>query len=798
MFQDLRFALRQLRRYPGFALLAILTLALGTGGTTIFFGQLRALVLDPLPQPQADRLVQLWSGQGWPLSVPDFLDIRDSATSFEALGAYSPRRANLGGDRPQSVAAALCTADVLRAFGTAPLIGRLIEPADEQPGAAPVALISHSLWLSAFAGDPAIVGRSVPLNGGSVTVVGVMPAGFEFSAPWMRGTDCQLWSPLSLDRLHSYRGNHWMCAVGRLKPGVTVGAAAAEFRGIGARLTATYPDTNTGKTYLLRSLKEEMTQDMTSITWLLFGACFLVLLIACSNVASMLLARGALRQNELGLRTAVGASRARIFRLVLCESILLAVAGTMVGALFAYAAAGPLGAFLPVGECRRAAANPDAHALLFAAGLALLSALVAGLPTAWTATRASVADALRAGSRSSTGAHARHRLLRLLVVGQIVVAFMLVNGAALFATSYLKVRSANRNLDTAEVLAVELSPSGPRYETGEQRIRFARRLVDEVGALPGVEVAATTSKLPLEGGNNGNILVDDQIYDVAADRPITEFSSLTGDYFGAAGIRFLRGRPLTDGDVVDGHLGVVVNRAFAEEFWPGRDPLGHTIRDNSPQSSWTATVVGVVENVRQFGATGDPRPEIYWGPDRAGRDNLFLIVRTALAGLAIEPALRHAVAQLDPDLPIARIRTLAGIVHDATYSQRLITLLVGAFMALALLLVGIGLFGTLSYLIEQRTREIGIRLALGAAPRSIARLVVGQGLRWLLLGSVCGAVGAYASATLLRSLLWQVAPFSPLPVSVGLVLVVVVGLLACWLPTRRAARVDPIVALRAD
>ncbi|HLP00777.1 MAG TPA: ABC transporter permease [Opitutaceae bacterium] len=798
MFQDLRYAFRRLLKAPGFTAVAVLTLALGIAGSTIFYGALRALVLDPLPYPTADRLVQLWSGPQWPLSVLDYFDIADSVTSFEELGAYAPQRVNLGGERPQSIPAAQCTSGVLRAFGISPLLGRLLEPADEEPGATPVAVISHALWRSAFNADPSVVGRTVPFNGGTVTIVGVMPRHFEFAAPWMRGNDCQLWKPLTLSRTWGNRGSHWMCAVGRLKPGVTRGAAEAEIKAVGVRLTAAYPDSNTGKPFLLRTLHEEMTEYEKTGAWMMFGAVLLVLLIACSNVASMLLARGALRQAELGLRTAVGASRSQLFRLVLCESLLIALAGTALGLLLADVGSGPLASFLPIGESRRAAAAPGFHAVMFAAGLAALSALLAGLPAAWAGTRSGIADLLRGGTRSASGSHVRHRLLRGLVVGQIVVAFMLVNGAALFTASYLKIRAANRDLASEQVLVVELAPRGPRYDSDQSRAAFCERLVETVAAIPGVSIAATTNKLPLEGGNNGNVLVDDQVYEVATERPLTEFSGVTPEYFATVGLRLLRGRTPHAEDYSDGHLGVVVNRAFAERFWPGLDPVGRTIRANDPTPAWTATVVGVVENVRQWGPTQDPQPEIYWSPARGGRDNVFLVVRTAQPALQLAEPLRRAVASIDPDLPFARVRTLEGLVDDATRSQRLLAWLVAVFMGLALLLVAIGLFGTLSYLVQQRTREIGIRLALGAAPAGIGRLVIGQGLRWVLLGAALGIAGAYGAAALLRSLLWGVAPFHPATLALGFVVITAVGLLACWLPTRRATRVDPLVALRAE
>ena len=614
----------------------------------------------------------------------------------------------------------------------------------------------------------------------------------------MRGTDCQLWKPLQIRPGSGDRGSHWMCCLARLKPGVTFGAATAEVQAIGKRLAAAYPATNTNKKFLIHSLHEEMTRYVENETWLLFGAVMMVLLIACSNVASMLLAHGAVQQAELGLRSAIGATRYQLCRLVFCKSLLIALAGAALGFCLAVFLAEPVTAFIAVGDLRKAAITPDLGALGFAAALAILSTLLAGLPAALAGTRADVATALHSSGRSTTGSAARHRLLRTLVVAQIVVAFMLANGAALFATSYLRLKGANADLASDRILSVELNLRGARYAGNSARAQFCDHVVETVRALPGVSAAGTTSKLPLEGGSNTEILVAHQTFDPAIDRIPNEVSSVTPSYFETAGIRLLRGRYLQPADATATPLGVVINRTLAEKHWPGQDPIGQIIRHNSANPGWTATVVGVVEDVRQWGPAQDPQPEIYWDSGRAWNNTVFLLVRSTRSASQLTTSLRQAVASLDPDLPLARVRTLEQLVHEATGSQRLVAWLVGLFMGLALLLLATGLFGTLSYLIRQRTREIGIRLALGAAPAGIGRLVIGQGLRWVLGGTALGAAGSLAVASLLRSMLWGTAPFDPAALAAGLVAIVVVGLLACWLPARRATHVDPIVALRAE
>jgi predicted permease len=797
--RDLKLAIRQLAKSPGFAAVAVLTLAVGIGAATAMFSALRALVVEPFSYPQADRLVHIWSKDGQPLSTPDYFDIQDQAVSYAALGVYTPQPANLGGENAQSVVSVSCTAGVLRAFGVAPQLGRWLEPADEVKGAPAVAVINHGLWRQSFAGDPGLVGRTIRINGGAVTVVGIMPASFEFAAPWMREATCQLWLPLQLKRDEGDRGSHWMCAVGRLKEGVSIAAADAEIKAIGARLKAAHPDTNTDKPFIVRSLRFEMTRYVGSRVWMLFAAVILVLLVACANVASMLLARSARRASEFGVRVALGATRRQILRLALSESLVLSAAGAVGGLVLAYFGVLALQAIAPASDSRKAAMALDGGVLAFATGLTVLTALLAGIPPALAAVRISVADLLRTDSRGAAGSRTRHNLLRGLIIAQVAVAFMLANGAALFSASYARLVAANESLATEYVLSAEVNLRGDRYDKKEARSHFCEQLAERVAALPGVTAAGITTKLPLEGGSNMGVLVNSEVFDPTGGRStLAEISSITPGYFAATGIRLLRGRTLEPGDAGEDAIGVVVNRALAEKSWPGEDPLGQVIRPNTPKAWFHARVVGVVESVRQWGPEMDPRPEIFWTPDRAWGQTIFLLVRSPRPAAQLAPVLRHELVKLDPDLPLARIRTLRTLVHEATQGQRAVTGLVDFFMAAALGLVAIGLYGTLSYHVLQRTREIGVRVALGAARRDIVRLVFRQGSSWVLVGVALGAGGALLLATALRAMVYGIDTLNPFTLLAAAAAVGVAAFVACWLPARRAARINPLDALRAE
>lgn len=800
MLSHLRLALRSLARSRGFALIAVLTLGVGIGSTTAIFSSLQALVIKPFSYPAADRLVHVWSGNGWPLSPADSFDLREQTTSYAAFGVYQPQSYNVGAQNAQSVPGVSGTAGVLRAFGVAPQLGRWFEPADEVPKAPPVVILSHSLWQQLFAGDALAIGRKLRINGYDAEVVGVMPAGFEFVSPWMRTDDCQLWTPRSFtDDEKKQRDSHYLLGIARMKDGVTVERADAEVKTIGKRLTQLYPNSNTRKEFLVRSLHEEMTRQVGQQVWMLFGAVVLVLLVACGNVASMLLARSARRQGEFGVRIALGASRGDLMALALAESAVLAFAGALLGVLLAGGGVEVLRAIAPVSAARKAAMALNAPALGTGLLATALTALLAGLPPALAAMRTSVAGVLRADARGAVGSHSRHRMLRGLVIAQVAVAFVLANGAVLFSTAYLKVMDENRVLANDGVITAQVTLNGERYKEDAARVQFWYGLIERVKALPGVTHAAITSKLPLEGGSNTNALVNDETYDPTIRRMSVERSSVTEDYFTTMGLKLLRGRTLLPEDRTGEIRGVVVNQACVDQAWPKKDPIGEIMRANQPEKPWyVVRVVGVVENVKQWGATAEVQPEMYTAPEGHWGRRINLVLRTPLPVAELVPSLRRELAAIDAELALKDVRTMQQVVLQSTRGERAMTGLVNFFMATALGLVAVGLYGTLSYSVQQRTREIGVRVAMGALKGDIVRLVFAQGGRWVGIGLLLGLGGSMALASALKSIVYKMEGLTVAPLAVAMAAVGVAALLACWLPARRAAKLDPLDALRAD
>ncbi len=801
MISDLRLSVRALLKARGFALIAILTLAVGIGATTAIFSALRALALSPFHYPAADRLVHVWSGDGWPLSPADYLDLRAQSTSFTAFGVYQRTSVNVGREQAQAVNAISGTSDVLPAFGVRPALGRWFEPADDAPGAPPVVILSHVLWQQFFGADPRAIGRELRVNGTNCTVVGVMPADFEFVSPWARTAEAQLWMPFAVEEQKTKRDSHYLLGIARLRDGTSVTTADAEIKTIGRRLTQLYPNSNTRKFFLVRSLFFEMTKGIGAQVWMLFGAVALVLLVACGNVASMLLARSARRHGEFAVRVALGASPRDLVRLALAESAVLAAAGAALGIFLAYGGIAVLRVIAPVTAARKAAIALDSTALGFAVGATLLTALLAGLPPALAAMRTSVAGVMRSDARGSVGSQARHRMLRTLIVAQVALAFVLANGAVLFSTSYLKLVEENSVIASDAVFTARVALRGPRYKENADRSAFWYRIVERMQGLPGLTKVAITSKLPLEGGSNTNALVNDETYDPTQKRMSVERSSVTEDYFDAMGLRLIKGRGLKPEDRTGDVRGVVVNQELVARAWPNKEPLGEIMRSNTPPPGkpwYVVRVVGVVENVKQWGADAAVQPEMYTTPEGHWGDTIAIVVRSALPQAQVAKLLRQELAAMDSELALRDIRTMRDVVGDATQGQRAVAGLVNFFMATALGLVAVGLYGTLSYHVQQRTREIGVRVAIGAMKGDIVRLVFAQGSRWVVVGLGLGLGGSVALSSALKSLVYRMEGLTAPPLLLATLAVGIAAIAACWLPARRAAQLDPLEALRAD
>ncbi|UCD52524.1 MAG: ABC transporter permease [Phycisphaerales bacterium] len=799
LWQDMRYGIRMLTKSPSFTIVAVLTLALGIAASTALFAVLKALVLDPFPFPESDRIVYVWNDVGWPLSTPDFKDIREQNRSFEEIGAFTHERYNLGLESPESVYGVRCTSGVLRTLGMAPLLGRWLEEDDESPGAEQVAVISHSLWSRCFAADPNVLGKSVRLNGRGTTVVGVMPASFEFPSVWYGGNDYELWVPLRFGSRS--RGNYWLLGIGRLKENVSVQAADADLKIIGKRLARAYPDTNLHKPMVVHSLHWQMTRRMASGMRILFGAVTLLLLVACANVAGMLLARGTRRQGEFAVRLALGARRLTVVRLILAETLLLGLLASAAGVLLAVWGVDIVRNLIPpalVTGARRAAIRVDGTVLLFSIGLALLTSFASGLLPAVTTAYAPVRETLKEGGRSRTGSHLRYRFLRQLVAAQIAIAVVLANGAILLSGSYLNVFEANRRLDTQQVISAEIVLPGEQYDQERVRIQFWDQLSERIAALPGVRAVGVTTKLPLEGGTSRAILVDDEVYDPTARRTYVEESLITSGYFAAMGLALLSGRPPESQDASAESVGIVINRAMAEHFWAGENPVGKRVRPNSSEPQFNAHVLGVVEDTRQWNAEHAPRPEMYFPYAFWAHESANLIVRATGDAQVLTPMIRSELAALDRGLPLANVRTMKEVLQASNSGRRMSALLINTFMVTALILTAVGIYGTLSYHLLQRQRDIGIRIAMGALPGDVLNFVLRQAGVWVIAGLLIGMALAGVSSLILRSQVYGISPWHPLPLLLGLTAVGTAASLACLLPARHAAKIGPMEALRYE
>jgi putative ABC transport system permease protein len=817
--QDLRFALRQFLLRPGFSALVAITLAVGIGANVAIFSIVKGLILRSLPYPEADRVVAIWeTGTGQrsyqPFTPPDYFDMREQTRTLKEMGVYRFNWVNLAGDpEPTRAYAARGTASTLRALGVGPTRGRLFTDDEEIEGNHHVVILSDRLWKRRFGGVPDIVGQRMTIDGASYAIIGVMPEDYEFPRPWsMMTEDPELWMPLPLARDGSMRGWHFLAAVGRLEDGVTVEQAEAELKGMAAELAEMYPDTNAQVDVWIDPLAERSLGYVRSFLLILTAVVGLVLLIACANVASMLLARGTARMSELAIRASMGAGRGRLVRQLMTESMLLSALGGAIGVLLAVWGVEAIKARIPPYIPRVEGIRLDGDVLLYSILIMALTGFVFGLLPALLASRTDLIGELKEGRGSQAGGRKHNRIFGALVVGQLATAFVLANGAGLLIVSYLNVFDIPRGFDTEQVLVAGISTDGPGYEETEQRVAFWDELIGRVEALPSVEYAAATNKLPMSGGNNGRVLVEGETYDPDVRRPLVEYSYVSPHYFDAMGISLLSGRLLDERDRVTRDVAqrgftpgvapeggsIVVNQAFADRYWPEGDALGRRIRENAEPATWSARVVGVVENVPQWGVEYPALPEIYFHYSLQVWTFTRLVVRAAGDPLALTPALRQALHEMDSQVPLAGVRTMGDELHEATERRRFSTLMVSLFAVTALILVVAGTYGVMSYYVSRRTHEIGVRVALGADSHKVLRLFLSQGLRLVALGLVIGLGGSLAAGLMTSRMVFGVSPYSPWFLGQGAIVMLVVALAAISVPVFRATRVDPNDALRIE
>jgi putative ABC transport system permease protein len=804
LLQDLRYGVRVLRMKPGFTLVAILALALGIGANTAIFSIVNALLVRPLPFENLDRMVAIWEKipsrnvDRNETAAANYFDWRAQNQVFEHLGAYRWWSVNLTGvDAPERVQGYQVTASFFDMLGVRPADGRGFSPEEERPGQNQVAVLHHGFWQRRFAGDPQIIGKTISLNSVPYTVVGVMPPEFNFP----KGGE--VLAPLALTPEQSQnRGDHYLLTVGRLRPGVTLERAQAEMDTIARRLEQQYPRTNTGTGVALFPLRSDSVRFYEPALLVLFGAVGCVLLMACANVANLMLARASSRDKEIAIRAALGAGRLRIVRQLLTESLTLAFIGGALGILLALWGTDWIRAMIPAEFAPFIYGwkqiGLDLRVLGFTLGLSLLTGLVFGLVPALQASKPDLNTALKEGSRTSA-VFSRRRLRSLLVVSEVAISFVLLIGAGLMMKSFAHLMTTDPGFNTESALTMELGLPAAKYREAAPRVAFFEQLLQRIEALPGVEAAGAVNHLPLGGSNSSIGLLIEGAPEPPPGQGIGgRYRVCSPRYFQALGMTLLAGRGFTDQDTADAPLVVIINETMARRFWPKEEPIGKRIRfPGNPERNPWMQVVGVVRDVKHelnLAVT----PEFYRPYAQDAWREMNLVARTRTEPMALAAAIRSQVLALDNDQPVFRIRTLEQVRSESVLFQRFSVVILGLFGTLALILVAAGIYGVMSYSVAQRAHEIGIRLALGAQARDVLRLVVGQGLGLTSIGVAIGVAAAFGLTRLMERLLFEVSATDPSVFLVIALLLAAVALVACYLPARRAMKVDPMVALRYE
>ena len=812
--QDIRYAVRSLMARPTLTAVALLTLALGIGANTAIFSVVNAVLLRPLPYEDPDRLIVILStrartgNQRGNIAPADFLDFAREATSFDRMGAngWVGFTTVTGGAEPERVGNVRTTWNFLRTLGVDPMLGRHFREEEDVPGGDRVALISHGLWQRRFDSDSGILGRSITLDSNPTTIIGVMPSGFRHIESYP-DREPDIFTLYQFEPVDGNRGGHFIRGLGRMKPNVTLDQARAELHTIASRLEAEYPTTNTGKGAIAYPLKEEIVGETRPALLILLGAVSLVLLIACANIANLLLANGATRHKELGIRAALGAGGGRLVRQLLTESCVLALAGGAVGVMLALWATRALSTLSAETLPRAAGISVDATVLSFTLLVACGTGLLFGLVPALHASRTDLNLALSEGGRGTSRGSTRHRVRNLLIVGEVALSLVLLIGAGLLIRSLYTLQQTNPGFTVDTVLSAQLSLPASEYpET--RAVAFYRQLSESIGLLPGVAAVGATNILPLSRNYDGRGFQIDERPMPPGENPSAQARAVSPGYFETLGIRLIRGRLFDARDDTDAPLVVLINEASAREFWPGEDPIGKRLTYNAgvPREQQQVAggpgsreIVGIVSDTKHLDLAADAEPFFYTPHAQIPQmRDMTLVVRSSADPSALAGLIRREVAARDSNVPVFRVMTVSNLVASATATPRFHTLLLGTFAAMALLLALVGVYGVIAYAVSQRTHEIGLRMALGAGSGDVTRMLLIQGMAPVLIGIGVGLVGALGVTRLLGSMLYGVSVTDPATYIAVPAALVATALLASYVPARRAMRIDPGTALRGE
>jgi putative ABC transport system permease protein len=809
LIRDVRFALRTMARKPGFTAIAIIIMALGIGANTAIFSLVRAVLLRPLPFADPDRLVMVWedaSKYGFPKNTPapgNYADWKARNDVFDAMAAFRFRDFNLTGDgHPEKIYAYAVTADFFPILGVDPVLGRVFTPEEDRPEAGNVAVISYPLWQSRYGGDPGIVGRDILLSDEKYTVVGVMPRGFQLLD--FMGMEIRLWVPARFtQRTLTNRGSHYLQVVARMKPGVTLDQANNNIKTISAQIARDNPDQGGDLAAFVVSLRDELTGESRRPLIVLLIAVAFVLLIASANLANLLLSRALSRSKEVAVRTALGATRGRLVRQLLTESVLLSFAGGIAGVAVAFWSFEFLRHLVPPGLSLFVDLRIDTLVLVFTLALAVITGMVFGLAPALQSLKVDLNETLKQGGGRTNLSAGHRRLQNAMVVGEVALAMVLLVGAGLLIKTFARLSDQYASLRAESVLAVRTQLPDKRYEQPARRFAFYKQVLEHVKALPGVVSAGYTTSVPLDwkGGTNG-ISIEGRPVERGVNYDANH-RQISTDYFTTIGIALKRGRLFNEGDHEQSLPVAIVNETMAREFWPGEEVLGKRFKTSEPNSSdpWI-TIVGVVADLKQMGAEAPAKPEMYFPfqqvadqPWYAPRD---LVIHTSVAPTSLAQAVTATIHEIDPDQPVSDIRTMKDVLGQEFGQRETGTTLLGVFAALALLLSAIGLYGVLSYFVSQRIPEFGVRMALGAQSRDILWLVLKRGMGLAMLGLAIGLAASFALTRLMQSLLFEVSASDPMVFAMIALLLAAVAFAACVIPARRAMKIDPMVALRYE